>query len=104
MILIQKSSVSKQETQVNSALGHINVTNIFFSSNLGTNLLSADPNTGAVTVVQDIDRESLSENDLRLTVSVQDEPKGQLISECPFDILNLPKKQRKKLTNFSPRI
>ena len=46
-----------------------------FSSNLGTNLLSADPNTGAVTVVQDIDRESLSENDLRLIVSVQDEPK-----------------------------
>ena len=34
-----------------------------------------DPNTGAVTVVQDIDRESLSENDLRLIVSVQDEPK-----------------------------
>ena len=38
-------------------------------------MLSADPNTGAVTVVQDIDRESLSENDLRLIVSVQDEPK-----------------------------
>ena len=45
-------------------------------------MLSADPNTGAVTVVQDIDRESLSENDLRLIVSVQDEPKGQLISKC----------------------
>ena len=30
--------------------------------------------------------------------------KGQLISECPFDVLNFPKKQRKKLTNFCPRI
>ena len=58
-----------------SQLEHIDVTNTSFSSNLGTNLLSADPNTGAVTVVQDIDRESLSENDLRLIVSVQDEPK-----------------------------
>ena len=26
--------------------------------------------------------------------------KGQLISECPFNILNFPKKQRKNLTNF----
>ena len=31
-------------------------------------------------------------------------PKGQLISECPFDILNYPKNQRKNLTNFCPRI
>ena len=32
------------------------------------------------------------------------EAKGQLISECLFDILNFPKKQqRKNLTNFCPR-
>ena len=37
-------------------------------------MLTADPNTGAVTVVRDIDRESLKENEIRLTVSVQDEP------------------------------
>ena len=30
--------------------------------------------------------------------------KGQLISECPFDVLNFPKKQLKNLMNFSPRI
>ena len=29
---------------------------------------------------------------------------GQLISECLFDVLNFPKKQRKNLTNFCPRI
>ena len=28
--------------------------------------------------------------------------KGQLISECLFDVLNFPKKQRKNLTNFCP--
>ena len=55
-------------------------------------MLSTDPNTGAVTVVQDIDRESLSENDLRLIVSVQDEPKGQLISKCPFGVFKSLKK------------
>ena len=31
-------------------------------------------------------------------------PKGQLISECPFDDLNFPKNQQKNLTNFCPRI
>ena len=31
-------------------------------------------------------------------------PKGQLISECLFDVLNFPKKQRNNLTNFCPRI
>ena len=41
---------------------------------LGTDLLSADPNTGAVTVVREIDRESLKGNNVRLQVSVQDEP------------------------------
>ena len=43
---------------------------------LGTDLLSADPNTGAVTVVREIDRESLGiqGNNVRLQVSVQDEP------------------------------
>ena len=30
--------------------------------------------------------------------------KGQLISECLFDVLNFPKNQRKNLTNFCPRI
>ena len=30
--------------------------------------------------------------------------KGQLISECPFDVLDFPKNQRKNLTNFCPRI
>ena len=30
--------------------------------------------------------------------------KGQLISEWLFDVLNLPKKQRKNLMNFYPRI
>ena len=30
--------------------------------------------------------------------------KGQLISECLLDVLNFPKKQRKNLTNFCPRI
>ena len=30
--------------------------------------------------------------------------KGQLILECIFDVLNFPKKQRKNLTNFYPRI
>ena len=30
--------------------------------------------------------------------------KGQLISECPFDVLNFPKNLRKNLTNFCPRI
>ena len=30
--------------------------------------------------------------------------KGQLISECPFDVWNFPKKTRKILTNFCPRI
>ena len=29
---------------------------------------------------------------------------GQLISECLFDVINFPKKQRKNLTNFCPRI
>ena len=29
---------------------------------------------------------------------------GQLISEWLFDVLNFPKKQRKNLTNFCPRI
>ena len=74
---------------------------VVFSSNLGTNLLSADPNTGAVTVVQDIDRESLSENDLRLIVSVQDEPKGQLISECPFGVFKSSKKPMKFFQFFA---
>ena len=31
-------------------------------------------------------------------------PTGQLISECPFDVLNFPKNQQKALTNFCPRI
>ena len=30
--------------------------------------------------------------------------KGQLISECLFEVLNFPKKQRKNLMNFCPRI
>ena len=30
--------------------------------------------------------------------------KGQLISECLFDILNFPKKNTKNLTNFCPRM
>jgi hypothetical protein len=30
--------------------------------------------------------------------------KGQLISECPLDVLNFPKNQQKNLTNFCPRI
>ena len=30
--------------------------------------------------------------------------KGQLISECPFNLLNFPKNQGKNLTNFCPRI
>ena len=30
--------------------------------------------------------------------------KGQLMSECLFDVLNFPKKQRKNLINFCPRI
>ena len=38
------------------------------------------------------------------TSSIQVNFKGQLISECPFDDLNSPKKQRKNLTNFCPRI
>ena len=32
------------------------------------------------------------------------EPKGQLISECLFDVLNFPKKQRKNFINFCPKI
>ena len=31
-------------------------------------------------------------------------PKGQLISECLFDLLNFPKKTLKNLTNFCPEI
>ena len=31
-------------------------------------------------------------------------PKGQLISECPFAVLNFPKRQVKNLTNSCPRI
>ena len=30
--------------------------------------------------------------------------KGPLISECPFDVLNFPKKQQENLTNFCLRI
>ena len=30
--------------------------------------------------------------------------KGQLISKCPFDVLNFPKNQQKNLTSFCPRI
>ena len=29
--------------------------------------------------------------------------KGQLISECPFDVLNFPKNQRKKIDKFLPQ-
>ena len=32
------------------------------------------------------------------------EAKGQLISECLFDVLNFPKKPTKNLTNVCPRI
>ena len=32
------------------------------------------------------------------------ETKGQLISECLFDVLNFTKNQRKNLMNFYPRI
>ena len=31
-------------------------------------------------------------------------PKGQLISELLFGVFNFPKKQRKNLMNFCPRI
>ena len=34
----------------------------------------------------------------------ESEVKGQLISECLFDVLNFPKTQRKNLINFCPRI
>ena len=30
--------------------------------------------------------------------------KGQLISECPLDVLHFSKKQQKNLTSFCPRI
>ena len=30
--------------------------------------------------------------------------KGQLVSECPFDVLNFPENQRKNLTSVCPRI
>ena len=30
--------------------------------------------------------------------------KGQLVSECPFDVLNFPLNQQKDWTNFCPRI
>ena len=30
--------------------------------------------------------------------------KGQIISECPFDVLNFPKTQREKIDKFLPKI
>ena len=40
---------------------------------------------------------------LKLWCGVVDiRPKGQLISECLFDVLNFAKNQRKKLTNSAP--
>lgn len=53
----------------------------------GTDLLSADPITGAVTVVQEIDREAVEGNDVRLLVSIADEPQE---SGQPPNVVTVP--------------
>ena len=40
----------------------------------GTDLFRVDPVTGAVTVIKGIDRETVDDNEVRLVVTVQDEP------------------------------
>ncbi len=40
----------------------------------GTELLSVEPTTGAVTVVSEIDREIVDDNEVRLVVTIEDEP------------------------------
>ena len=39
-----------------------------------------------------------------ITLDSTDRDKGQLISECTFDFLNFPRKQRKNMTKFRPKI
>ena len=52
-----------------------------------TDLLSVDPITGAVKVVKDIDREAVERNEVRLKVTIEDEPQdgGQ-----PPNVVTIP--------------
>lgn len=53
----------------------------------GTDLLSADAITGAVTVVREIDREAVEGNEVRLVVTIADEPQE---SGQPPNVVTVP--------------
>ena len=48
--------------------------------------------------------EFINQRNLSLPPRLLAGSKGQLISECPFVVSNFPKKQRKNLMSFCPRI
>ena len=59
----------------------------------GTDLLRADPFTGSVSVIKEIDREKVPNNEVRLVVTIQDEPEesGQQpnIVKVPISVIIL---------------
>ena len=54
--------------------------------------------------VTDSKQTTISSTTTAITLDSTDRDKGQLISECTFDVLNFPRKQRKNMTKFRPKI
>lgn len=72
----------------------------------GTDLLRVDPTSGAVSVVKEIDREAVDDNEVRLVVTVQDEPQepGQPpnVVRVPISVIILDENDNKPVFQGLP--